>query len=100
MYTGTLREWENGSHYSWSGKAFKRWKKQFHALYETTHGIKLKTEVPSGNQREILYKKILWMPNIDIFNTGGNYTLGDNIKIDQAIIEKASCVAKILYTNH
>lgn len=90
--TGSLRT-ENGSSYSWSVKAFKKWKKEFQAYFQIVHGQSLSTAVPDPCQREMLYKSLLGMEGYDVFRTGN--TTG-NLKIDEAILETCTGVAILM----
>ncbi len=90
--TGSLRT-ENGSSYTWSVKAFKKWKKEFQACFQIVHGQRLSTAIPDPYQREMLYKSLLGMEGYDVFRTG-NTT--NHLEIDKAILDTCTGVAILL----
>jgi hypothetical protein len=81
--TGSFRV-ENGSSYTWSVKAFKKWKKEFQTYFQIVHGQSLTTAIPDPYQREMLYKSLLGMEGYDVFRTGNTTK---NLEIDEAILE-------------
>lgn len=90
--TGSLRT-ENGSSYTWSVKAFKKWKKEFQACFQIVHWQSLSTAIPDPYQREMLYKSLLGMEGYDVFRTG-NTT--NHLEIDKAILDTCTGVAILL----
>lgn len=56
--------------YTFSVRAFKGWKKNFLKKYEQEYGVSFKSDVPNPLDREIAYKKVFQMENLDLFGTG------------------------------
>ena len=81
----------NGNSYTWSFHAFKSWKKKFRENYQQEHGRNFKEDVPNPKDREGIYKNLLGMNGIDVFESG-------NIshKIDSDIFTRAQSVINIL----
>lgn len=90
--TGSLRI-ENGSSYTWSVKAFKRWKKEFRSLYLELHGHGLNEAIPNPDQREILYKTLLGMSGYDVFQNGNT---SNRLQIDTNIVQTCAAVAVLV----
>lgn len=90
--TGSLRT-ENGTNYTWSVKAFKKWKKQFKNLFAKTHGQQLSDIIPDSSQRERLYKALLGMQGFDVFRNG--HTEGA-IRVEATLLRTCQSVAALL----
>lgn len=91
-YTWSLRE-ENWETYTWSVKAFKSFKKELQRKYFEVFNKNLKEDFPSKLQREVLYKKILWFNNIDIFENWNHFK---DIIIDESRYQNVLKVLEII----
>ncbi|MBC7503682.1 hypothetical protein H7169_01825 [Candidatus Gracilibacteria bacterium] len=89
--SGTLRISETGESYTFSVKAFKKWKKVFQEAYLQYNGVSIKIDIPSSQGRESIYKLALHMNTIDIFQTGRT-----SHQIPEDIYQRVISVADIL----
>lgn len=97
MYTGALKESTSWENYTWSFKAFKKWKQDFLKKYNEMYWRSFKSDVPDSHDRERIYKTVLWFsPETDIFETGRH---SNTVDIDSEIYENAQRISSIIFNS-
>lgn len=82
-YIRTNDAWNS---WTWSCTAFKSWKRKLKQEYLKREWRTLNSDVPSGWDREALYKRIFQMEWLDIFENG-NVNRTDDRNIDSTILD-------------
>lgn len=93
QYTWSLKTTWTWEIYTWSVKSFKEWKNRLYSEYFSMHWRRFKEDFPSKEQREFVYKRLLWFSSVDVFWTWRD---GFWVVICQEVYENAKRVSDII----